>query len=106
MNMTLTQDDLKTIQTLQQQLQAIMIEKDTISLRLVEIDKTLEELNKIENEEVFRIYGRIMVKKKKSDVMDELNSEKETLEIRLKTLERTENKIIERLKEYEKKMKG
>ena len=106
MNMTLTQDDLKTIQTLQQQLQAVMIEKDTISLRLAEIDKTLEELNKIENEEVFRIYGRVMVKKKKSDVIDELNSEKETLEIRLKTLERTENKIIEKLKEYEKKMKG
>lgn len=106
MNMTLTQDDLKTIQTLQQQLQAVMIEKDTISLRLAEIDKTLEELNKIENEEVFRIYGRVMIKKKKSDVIDELNSEKETLEIRLKTLERTENKIIERLKEYEKKMKG
>jgi len=104
--MTLTQDDLKTIQTLQQQLQAVMIEKDTISLRLAEIDKTLEELNKIENEEVFRIYGRVMVKKKKSDVIDELNSEKETLEIRLKTLERTENKIIEKLKEYEKKMKG
>lgn len=104
--MTLTQDDLKTIQTLQQQLQAVMIEKDTISLRLAEIDKTLEELNKIENEEVFRIYGRVMIKKKKSDVIDELNSEKETLEIRLKTLERTENKIIERLKEYEKKMKG
>ena len=104
--MTLTQDDLKTIQTLQQQLQAVMIEKDTISLRWAEIDKTLEELNKIENEEVFRIYGRVMVKKKKSDVIDELNSEKETLEIRLKTLERTENKIIEKLKEYEKKMKG
>jgi len=104
--MTLTQDDLKTIQTLQQQLQAVMIEKDTISLRLAEIDKTLEELNKIENEEVFRIYGRVMIKKKKSDVIDELNSEKETLEIRLKTLERTENKIIEKLKEYEKKMKG
>ena len=73
---------------------------------MAEIDKTLEELNKIENEEVFRIYGRVMVKKKKSDVIDELNSEKETLEIRLKTLERTENKIIEKLKEYEKKMKG
>lgn len=104
--MALTQEDIKMIQSLQQQLQAVMVEKETISLKIAEIDKTLDELGKTENDNVFRIYGRVMVKKKKSDVIEELKSERETLEIRLKTLERTENKIVEKLKEYEKKMKG
>lgn len=100
----LSENDIIAIQNLQKQLQNIIIEKESLKLKLAEIESALEELKNVEKENVYRLYGDVLISKKKEEVEKELKEEKENIEIRIKSLEKVEKRIIESLKEYEKKL--
>ena len=101
----LTKDDLVAIQNLQRQLQSVIIEKESLQLRLKEIEDALQELEKIKDDsETYRLYGDVLVQKKKEEIRKELQEEKENIEVRIKSLEKIENRLINSLKEYEKKL--
>ncbi|MCS7134884.1 MAG: prefoldin subunit beta [Candidatus Aenigmarchaeota archaeon] len=91
-------------QLLQQQLQAILIQKENSKLELIESEKALEEIKKSEIKEVYKIVGQIMVKKDVEDVKKELEEKTSDLEVRLSAIEKTEQKISEKLKELEPKI--
>jgi len=61
-----TEDDknfLNQFQTYQQQLQAILIQKENLRLQTLETDRALEELNASKEKEAYKIAGPIMIKK-------------------------------------------
>jgi len=74
---------------------------------LRDTEQALQELEKIgEDAPVYKAVGNILVKEKKEDVVKELTEKKETYEIRIKTLQRQEEKLRERFAETQKKLQG
>jgi len=59
----------------------------------------LKELNDLKEDNAFKLVGNIMLKKKKKDLVEDLKSKKEVLELRIKNIEKQENKIKEKSKE-------
>jgi prefoldin beta subunit len=99
------QQTLLQIQTFQQQLQNTLIQKETLNLQKLEIEKALEELEKIdEKKDVFKVVGPILVKSDKKDVEKDLKEKLETINLRLKTLDKHEEKLKEKIKEKQEKL--
>lgn len=91
-------------QLLQQQLQAIIMQKEDSKLELMENEKALEEIKKSDVKEVYKIVGQIMIKKDAEEARKELEEKISDLEIRLSAFEKTEQKINDKLKELEPKI--
>lgn len=92
-------------QTYQQQLQNILIQKESLKLQMLEIDRALEELNETKQTTAYRITGQIMISKSVSEIKKELEETKEDIDIRIKSLEKTENRLNEKLKDLQAKLK-
>jgi len=88
-------------QTYQQQLQAVLIQKETMQLQLMEINRAMEELDPSKNDKAYKITGQIMVSKPVEELKKELTETKEAIEVRVASLEKTEEKITTKLKEME-----
>lgn len=103
-----SQEDINLInqfQILQQQLQTILIQKEDNKLEILETEKALDELNKSDVKEAYKIYGQIMIKKDIEIIKKELEDKLSDLELRLSAFDKTEQKINEKLKEIEPKIK-
>ncbi len=93
------------MQSFQQLLQNILIQKESLNVQNSEIENALEELEKAkENETVYKAVGPILIKAEKGKLMEDLNNKKETLETKLKSLEKQEEKTKEKLAELQKKI--
>ena len=102
-----TQEGIQQLQLLEQNLQNFLMQKQQFQAQLIEIDSALEELK--DNKEAYKIIGNIMVKTSKEELEKDLKNKKEMIELRIKTLEKQEDKIQERSKKIQedvlKKMK-
>ncbi|MFY9717587.1 MAG: prefoldin subunit beta [Thermoplasmata archaeon] len=98
------QNDLKQFQRLQQELGGTQQQRLQLDLKLREVTHTLEELKGIpEDSVVYRPIGGLMVKaKSRAEVEGILTEDKETLEVRLKAIERQENHLKERYTDMQK----
>jgi prefoldin beta subunit len=92
------QNDIKQFQRLQQELGTTQQQRLQLDLRLRELTHTLEELTTLPDDAVvYRPIGGLLVRAKdKKEVETLLTEEKETLEIRVKAIERQENHLKER----------
>jgi len=97
------QQILIELQTYQQQTQTVLIQKESLNIQNMEIDRALEELGKTTNNDVYKIVGPILIKSNKKDLEKELNEKKETIELRLKSLKKQEDRLREKLKESQEK---
>ncbi|MCL5984866.1 MAG: prefoldin subunit beta [Candidatus Thermoplasmatota archaeon] len=100
------QNDIKVYQRLQQELGAIGQQRAQFELKLRETSRTLEEIQGLPEETpMYRTVGGLLVKaKSKKDVVDLLSDEKETLEVRIKAVERQENHLRERYESMQKEL--
>ena len=104
----ITEEDKKFVgkfQAYQQQLQTIVIQKENLKLQILEIDKALEELEASKEKQAYKIAGPIMIKKDSEDLKTELKEKKENFNLRIKTLESTEERIMKSLKEMEPRLR-
>jgi prefoldin beta subunit len=93
------------MQTFQQQMQAIGMQKETFHIQSIEIDKALEELGKTNDDnEVFKAVGPILVKSTKKELEKDLKEKKESIDTRLKSLEKQETQLHEKVKETQGKI--
>ncbi len=92
------QNDIKQFQRLQQELGNAQQQRLQIDLKLREVTHTLEELKNVPEDAVlYRPIGGLLVRAKgRKEVEDLLAEEKETLEVRVKAMERQENHLKER----------
>ncbi len=101
------QNMIAQLQQTQQQLQMVITQKVQLENSLKELENAIQEVEKIdEGTPIFKTVGTILVKTSKDEVLKELKEKKETFEIRIKTLERQESKLKERLQELQKKIKS
>ncbi len=96
---------VEQFQLYKQQYQAVMIQKEQMRLQQLETEKSLEELEASKNEKAYKITGPIMIKKDVEDLKKELKERQEDIDLRLKMLTKTEEKITSRLKEMEENLK-
>jgi prefoldin beta subunit len=89
----------------QQNLQAVMAQKQQVELELSETEKALEELGKASaSEAVYKFAGNLLVKVKKDEVMKELNEKKELANTRKMVLAKQETRFKESLKDLQTKI--
>ena len=96
---------VRQFQIQQQQMQNLMIQKESLNMQKMEVEKALEELGKTgEEEEVFKTVGPILVKKTKADLLEDLTEKKETINMRLKSFETQEKMLGDKLLETQNKL--
>ena len=99
------QEQLMKMQQSQQNLQAMMQQKQQIEMEKIETDKSLEELKKASDDDmVYKHAGSILIKSTKNVLIDELEERKELTKTRSTVLEKQENRLKETLKEQEAKI--
>jgi prefoldin beta subunit len=99
-------EQLSHLQQLQQNLQAIMMQKHQIGIQIVETDRALEELKKIGSQDpVYKSAGPILIKSQKDDLLKELGEKKELSNTRVMVLAKQETRVKDNLKEVENKIK-
>lgn len=98
-------EQLSRLQQLQQNLQAIMMQKQQLEAESVEIEKATEELKKSgEDESIYKSVGPLLIKTKKDDTLKELDEKKDLSNTRLVVLGKQETRVKENLKEVENKI--
>lgn len=92
------QNQIAQFQQLQQQLQAVLNQKFQMDAQLKEMQRTSEELGKSpEDVVIYKSVGSLMIKAESKDsILKEIDEDKETMEIRVKTLERQEKSLKDR----------
>jgi prefoldin beta subunit len=101
----LLREQLARYDQTQQNLQAVLAQKQQVELELGETEKALEELGKAsDNEQVYKFAGNLLVKVKKDDVTKELNEKKELANTRKMVLAKQETRFRETLKDLQTKI--
>ncbi len=101
------QNQLAQLQQVQQQAQALMQQKSQIDMVLRETERALEELKKTpEDSVVYRAAGELLIKANKEEVLKDLAEKKDTLEIRLKSLSKQEERIQSRFTQLQDQLKA
>jgi len=99
------QEQLMKMQQSQQNLQAIMQQKQQIQMEKIETEKSLEELKKASDEDiVYKHAGTILIKSSKKELIDELEERQELTKTRSTVIEKQETRLKETLKEQESKI--
>ena len=89
----------------QQNLQAVLAQKQQVELELGETEKALEELGRAsDSEAVYKFAGNLLVKVKKEDVQKELSEKKELANTRKMVLAKQEARFRESLKDLQTKI--
>ncbi len=98
------QQKIKDFQEAQQQARVLLSQKYQIEMQLKETQNALEELEKSGNAEVHKVIGQILIKSDKNTVHSELKEKVETLELRLKTIDKQEKKVMEKVKSLQEEL--
>lgn len=91
-------------QQLQSQYQIIVSQLQSLKIELNETDAALSELSKTENPIVYKSIGSILIKSEKADLLEDLNKKKESIDIRIKTIEKQEDRVKKKLEEMQKNL--
>lgn len=89
-----TEQKISQLQMFEQSLQGFLGQKQQFQMQLVEVESALSELES--TEKAYKIVGNIMVEADKKELQADLNSKKEVLELRLKTMEKQETQVREK----------
>ena len=101
----LLREQLARYDQTQQNLQAVLAQKQQVELELGETDKALDELAKAtDSEAVYKFAGNLLVKVNKEDVTKELSEKKELANTRKMVLAKQETRFRETLKDLQAKI--
>ena len=100
----LVQEQLAKLQQTQQNLQSILAQKQQLEFDKLETEKALEELQKVNDDMVFKHAGTILIKSNKKDLIEELDEKKELAKTKASLLTKQEERLKITLKEGETKI--
>ena len=98
------QDQIMKLQQVQQQVELLVNQRMQLERELKEVERAVTELEQLDpaNAVVYKTIGAILVKADRDKVQEELKDRKETLEMRIKTITRQEERAKS---DYEEKRK-
>lgn len=91
-----TQEKINELQIAEQALQSYLQQKQNFQAQKMEVESALTELEGTSS--AYRIVGNIMVKNSKEDIKKDLESKKELIDIRLKSIQKQEDALKEKTK--------
>lgn len=97
-------DRIVQLQLLEQNMQTFLVQKQQFQIQLNEVDSALENIK--DSKKVYKIIANIMVDSDKESLSKELQQKKEVLELRIKSLEKQEEKIKEKSEKLQKEVLG
>jgi prefoldin beta subunit len=95
-------EKINQLSLLEQNLQQFSMQKQQFQAQLAEIDSALTGLGT--SKESFKILGNIMIKAETAELKKDLNNKKETLMVRIETLEKQEKKLGEKAESLRKEV--
>ena len=98
-----TQEKIQELQGLEQNLHALLMQKQAFQMELTETENALTEISR-SNDEVFKLVGSIMIKADKKTVSEELKKKQELLSLRLKSMETQEKDFSTKAEELKKEV--
>ncbi|MEK6847692.1 MAG: prefoldin subunit [Nanoarchaeota archaeon] len=94
---------IQELQILEQNLQNMLLQKQAFQIELRETQAALKELEK-SGEEVFKIIGQLMIKTDKKEMKEELFNKEKIIGLRIKSFEKQENTLSEKLDRLQKEV--
>ena len=97
-----TKEMLNQLQNLEQNINSIIAQKQQFQAQGLEVENALSQME--DSSKVFQIIGNIMVVTSKSKLKKELNEKKEIIDLRLKTIDKQEDKLRAKATELQKEV--
>jgi prefoldin beta subunit len=98
-------EQLARYEQTQQNLQAVLIQKQQVEMELSESEKALQELGKAaDSEAIYKFAGNLLIKVSKADIVKELNEKKELANTRKMVLAKQESRFKESIKDLQTKL--
>ena len=94
------QEKVAKLQTIQQKLNSLTLQRQNFQSQLFEIENALIEMK--DASEVYKVNGQVMVLSDKQDLERNLSEKKKLLEIRSESFEKEENKLKKEFEEMQK----
>ncbi|MBI2671071.1 prefoldin subunit beta [Candidatus Woesearchaeota archaeon] len=88
------QAKIEKLQLLEQKTQTLLAQKQNFQSQLLEIENATNELE-ISDGQIYKIVGNIMISAEKNKLKEDLNNKKDILLLRMKNIEKQENKLRE-----------
>jgi len=99
-------NQLAQLQQIQQQAQAIAVQKNQVEITLKETDLALEELEKVNADAVvYRAIGDLLIRTERDKTKESLKEKKDTLDLRMQTLARQEERAQKRFQQLQEQLK-
>ena len=100
--MSETQKKIQQLQIMEQSMQQMLAQKQTLQSQVLEVDSALEELEG--TDKAYKIVGNIMVSADKKVLQKELTEKKETLTLRMQSFEKQETKFKDKTSALQKEV--
>jgi prefoldin beta subunit len=98
-------EQLARFEQTQQNLQAVLIQRQQVEMELSETDKALLELDKAsEAGSIYKFAGNLLIRVSKADIVKELTEKKELANTRKMVLAKQESRFKESIKELQTKI--
>jgi prefoldin beta subunit len=99
------QNKILQLQESQERLRALIIRRQQYELELREVQRALEELEKLSPETpIYKSVGTLLFSAERNKTISELQDKKDTLELHIKTLERQESLARKQVEELRQKV--
>ncbi len=99
------QEKLGELQLLQQRLSLFGGQKQQFQIQLAEVENALNELGKVKST-AYKMIGEILLERPADELKKELEEKKAEMDIRVKTIEKQEEKTKERALELQKEVQA
>lgn len=94
--------EIQEIQILEQNLQNLLLQKQAFQMELSETKAAEREIGN--SEEIFKIIGQLMIKTDKEKTKEELQNKEKILDLRIKSIEKQENSLLQRVEDLKKEI--
>ncbi len=90
------EQNLQEIYMLEQNYQNLVLQKQAFQIELAEVQSAMKEMEN-SGDEVYKIIGQLMVKTQKEKIREELQSKEQILKMKVKSFEKQEDLMSEKL---------
>ena len=96
------QEKIQELQQIEQNLNNFGSQRQNFQMQLIELENALKEVALVPT--AYRIIGNVMVSSPREDIVADLTSKKEVAELRIRTIERQEEKLREKASQIQKEV--
>ena len=103
---TTTQQDMVEFEKSRQQLFGISSQKQQMQFQSTTLGKAIEALEKTKEKKAYKAVGNILILSDVSDLLKEIKEQKETVELRAKSMQKQEDIVVQKLNKLKAKIEG